>query len=177
MKNTLGKEWDLTSNLSQNFTSPEAGLHLCSLKCVSAHTGTMYPSSPRPQILGSGSSEPEAGDGFTHLPGTTVWITPVCCWRFARQSLKYQCDRKNFSVPMLNTTLQGVVTLESQESAHPTQGVGIGVWPRAWGSTGAATPKPDHRGSFEPLTQVWCPLQQHLLSWWDVKGLLTLHLF
>lgn len=25
-----GKEWDLTSNLSQNFTSPEAGLHLCS---------------------------------------------------------------------------------------------------------------------------------------------------
>lgn len=31
-------------------------------------TGTMYPSSARPQILGSGRSKPEAGDGFTHSP-------------------------------------------------------------------------------------------------------------
>lgn len=61
MKNTLGKEWDLTSNLSQNFTSPEAGLHLCS------HSNNA-PSSPGPQIQGSGRSQPEAGDGFTHSP-------------------------------------------------------------------------------------------------------------
>lgn len=30
MRNSPGKEWDIISNLSQNFRTPEAGLHRCS---------------------------------------------------------------------------------------------------------------------------------------------------
>lgn len=87
---TLWEKSGISPHLSQNFTSPEAGLHLCS------HSNNA-PSSPGPQIqdqadLGLRQEMALPTAHVTHLPGTTVWITPVCCQRFAKQSLKYQCD-------------------------------------------------------------------------------------
>lgn len=44
--------------------------------------------------------------------------------KFAKQSLKYQCDTQNFSVSVLNTPLQGVVSTPWMLGKCPSRGSG-----------------------------------------------------